>query len=78
MVDAYTVYMAEQIIEEIKPIEDPLILSIYLKAILAQRCRIGGAKEGTCKDCMFESRACREMYETNAYELRIFNNEEEL
>lgn len=76
--NAYTAYMAEQIIEEIKPIEDPLILSIYLKAILAQRCRIGGAKEGTCKGCIFENRACREMYEINAHELRIFNNEEEL
>lgn len=77
MVDAYTAYMAEQIIEEIKPIENPLILSIYLKAILAQRCRIGGAKEGTCKDCIFESRACREMYEINVQELRKFEDEEE-
>ena len=76
--DAYTVYMAEQIAQEIASVEDPLILSIYMKAILHQRCGIGGAKEGSCKDCIFESHYCRDMYEINEHELRRFNVEEEL
>lgn len=76
--DAYIAYMAEQIAQEIKSVEDPLILSIYLKAILAQRCGIGGAKEGSCKGCIFESHYCREMYEANVRELRRFDDREEL
>lgn len=76
--DAYTVYMAEYIAQEIKSVEDPLILSIYLKAILHQRCGIGGAKEGSCKGCIFESHYCREMYEINTHEIKVFGNEEEM
>lgn len=76
--NAYTAYMAEHIAQEIKNIEDPLILSIYLRAIIAQRCKIGGAKEGTCKDCIFQGHYCRELYEINTHELKIFGNEEEL
>ena len=45
---AYMTYMTEQIAEEIKAIEDPYLLNIYMRAIQYQRCRIGGAKEGTC------------------------------
>lgn len=75
--NAYIAYMAEQIAQEIKSVEDPLILSIYLKAILAQRCRIGGAKEGTCKECLFQSHYCRELYDINADELRGFSYQEE-
>ena len=75
--NAYTSYMAQQIAEEIKSIEDPYILSIYLRAILYQRCRIGGAKEGTCKGCMYRGHYCRELYRINNDELQIFNDEEE-
>ena len=76
--NGYTAYMAEQIAQEIASVEDPLILSIYMKAILHQRCGIGGAKEGSCKGCIFESHYCREMYEINVRELRRFDVEEEL
>lgn len=75
--DAYTAYMAQQIAEEIKAIEDPLILAIYLKAIVAQRCRIGGAKEGTCQGCIYNCYECRQMYETSTRELTSFDREEE-
>ena len=75
--NAYIAYMAEQIAQEIKSVDDPLILSIYLKAILHQRCEIGGAKEGGCKGCIFESHYCREMYEINVHELRKFDDMEE-
>lgn len=75
---AYYIFMAEQIAQEIAAINDPLILSIYLKAILAQRCKIGGAKEGTCKECLFQSHYCRELYQINKHELQIFSDEEEL
>lgn len=43
--NAYIEYMVRQIAEEIKSIEDPVILAIYLKAILFQRCKIGAANE---------------------------------
>lgn len=76
--NAYTAYMAEQIAKEIAAINDPLILSIYLKAILFQRCKIGGAIEGTCKECLFQGHYCRELHQINEHELRIFNDEEEL
>ena len=72
--NAYTAYMAEQIAQEIKSIEDPLILSIYLRAILFQRCRIGGAKEGTCKGCIYQCHNCRQLKEVNDYELKIFDD----
>lgn len=75
--NAYTAYMAKQIAEEIKSIEDPLILSIYLKAIIAARCRIGGAKDGTCKGCLFQGNYCRELYQINKHEIEIFSAEEE-
>lgn len=75
--DAYTAYMAEQIAREIREIENPIVLSIYLKAIIGQRCKIGGAKEGTCKECLFQSHYCRELYNINADELRIFSYQEE-
>lgn len=76
--DTHTVYMAEYIADEIKHIEDPLILSIYLKAISAQRCRIGGAKEGTCKGCIYQSHDCREIYRISNDELQMFDDKEEL
>lgn len=76
--DGYTAYMAEYIAQEIKSITDPYILSIYLRAILYQRCAIGGAKEGTCKGCIFESHYCREMYEINNHELKVFSGEVDL
>lgn len=75
--NAYQAYMAQQIAEEIKSIEDPYILSVYLEAILYQRCRIGGAKEGTCKGCMYYGSYCRELNQINEHELRIFSDEEE-
>lgn len=74
--DNYTAYMAEQIAQEIATIEDPLILSIYLRAIIFQRCKIGGAKEGTCKGCIFQGNYCRELYNINNDELKIFGTKE--
>ena len=68
----YTSYMAEQIAEEIKAIEDPYVLSIYLRAIQYQRCRIGGAKEGTCKGCIYRSEMCRELNGIVGFELDAF------
>ena len=64
--NAYKALMAKQIAEEISIIQDPEILSIYLRAIQFQRCKIGGAKPNTCKGCMYHSYYCRqlnEMYE---------------
>ena len=75
--NAYKAYMAEQIAQEIATINDPLILSIYLKAILFQRCKIGGAIEGTCKECLFQGHYCRELNQINEHELRMFDDEEE-
>lgn len=69
---AYLVYMTEQIAQEIKCVEDPAILSIYLSAIIHQRCAIGGAKEGTCKGCTFQGNYCRELYAINKHEMQIF------
>ena len=74
---AYHIFMAEQIAQEISTINDPLILSIYLKAILYQRCKIGGAIKGTCKECLFQGHYCRELYNINKDEIEIFSGEEE-
>lgn len=75
--NAYHLFMAEQIADEIKCVEDPLILSIYLKTIIAARCKIGGAKEGTCKKCIFQSNYCRELNQICNHELEIFDDKEE-
>lgn len=74
--NAYQAYMAEQIAQEIKAIEDPYVLAVYLKAILYQRCRIGGAKEGTCIGCRYRSYVCRQLYEENNYELKCLEDKE--
>lgn len=73
----YHLFMAAQIADEIKHVDDPLILGIYLKAIIAARCKIGGAKEGTCKGCMYQSNYCRELNQICDHELQIFDNREE-
>ena len=73
----YHLFMAGQIADEIKHVNDPLILCIYLKAIIAARCKIGGAKEGTCKGCMFQGNYCRELNNICNDELRRFDYEEE-
>lgn len=72
----YHLFMAGQIADEIKHVDDPFILCIYLKAIIAARCKIGGAKEGTCKGCMFQSNYCRELNQICNHELQIFNDKE--
>lgn len=72
----YHLFMAGQIADEIKHVEDPLILCIYLKAIIAARCKIGGAKEGTCKGCIYQSNYCRELNQICDHELKIFGDEE--
>lgn len=72
----YQVYMAKQIAEEIKAIEDPVILGLYLHAIVAQRCKICGAKEGTCKEGIYNSYSCRELYKISKQELLYFSEEE--
>ena len=74
---AYQQYMAQQISEEIKSIEDPIVLGLYLHAIVAQRCRICGAKEGTCKEGVYEGHQCRELYKISKYELLTLDNKED-
>lgn len=61
--DAYLTFMTEQIAQEIKAIEDPRILYIYLRAIQYQRCRLCSSKEGTCKDGIYRSYNCRQLNE---------------
>lgn len=75
--NAYIEYMVRQIAEEIKSIEDPVILAIYLKAILFQRCKIGAAKEGTCKECLYQSYNCRQIYEVAEIEFEVFSDNDE-
>lgn len=62
--NTYYSYMAEQIANEIKNIDDPLILNLYLRGIVLQRCKIGGAPNNTCKGCLYGSVAdnCRALY----------------
>ena len=73
--NAYNAYMTELIAEEIKSVEDPYLLSVYMRAIQYQRCRIGGAKEGTCKNCVFRSEHCRELNNIVNFELEAFKDE---
>ena len=73
--NAYTLFMVKQIAEEIKSIEDPYLLAVYLNAILYQRCRTGGAKEGTCKGCLYQGSNCRQLYQVSKYELEFFDEE---
>lgn len=68
-------YMLEHVIETIKSLEDPLSLTVCLKAIIAQRCKIGGAKEGTCKGCEFQGHYCREIYNISEEELKRFRGD---
>ena len=70
--DAYYEFIAKQVAEERKDIEDPAILTIYLHAILAQRCNIGGAKPNSCIDCKFNSYHCRQIHEIANVEEKIF------
>ena len=76
--NAYTAYMVEQIAEEIKAIKDPYILSVYMRAIQYQRCRIGDAKEGTCKGCIYRGEMCRELNSIINFELEVFKEDERL
>ena len=71
---AYKALMAKQIAEEISIIQDPEILSIYLRAIQFQRCKIGGAKPNTCKGCMYQSYYCRQLNEMYELESKMFND----
>jgi hypothetical protein len=73
--NAYTEFMARHIAEEIKSIEDPYLLAVYLRAIVYQRCRTGGAKEGTCKGCVYQCNYCRKLNEVATYELEAFEEE---
>lgn len=67
---AYQKMMAHNIALEISQIEDPFLLTIYLKAICAQRCKICGSEKGTCKGGIFNEWLCRNLY-------KIANEEEE-
>lgn len=69
---AYYEFIAQQVAEEIKGIEDPAILTIYLHAILAQRCNIGCAKADSCKYCLFSSYYCRQIHEIATIEEKCF------
>ena len=70
--DSYLEFMAIQIAQEIGAIQDPRILAIYLKAISAARCKIGGAPKGTCKGCLYQNYNCRQLTEILETESRIF------
>ena len=72
--NVYKALMAKQIAEEISIIQDPEILSIYLRAIQFQRCKIGGAKPNTCKGCMYQSYYCRQLNEMYELESKMFND----
>jgi heterodisulfide reductase subunit C len=75
--DAYLTFMTEQIAQEIKAIEDPRILHIYLRAIQYQRCRLCGAKEGTCKNGIYQSYHCRQLNEMVESEKWILEEDED-
>ena len=68
-------YILEHAVEHIKSLEDQLSLTVCLKAIIAQRCKIGGAKEGTCKGCKFQGHYCRELYNISEDELKRFRGD---
>ena len=74
--DAYLAFMAGQIADEIKAIEDPRLLYIYLKAIQHQRCKICGSKEGTCKNGIYQFNQCRELNQLVEIEKWMFEEEE--
>ncbi len=57
----YLAFMAGHIADEIKAIEDPRVLHIYLKAIQYQRCKLCGSKKGTCKKGIYQFTQCREL-----------------
>jgi hypothetical protein len=69
--------MAINIAQELSAIEDPKILAIYLKALCAARCKIGGAKEGTCKECFYRFYNCKQLNDVCNQELKIFELEKE-
>ncbi len=73
--DVYESYILEHLVENIKSLKDPLSLTVCLKAIIAQRCKIGGAKEGTCKGCKFQGHYCREIYNISEEELKRFRGD---
>lgn len=75
--NTYKALMTKQIAEEISIIQDPEILSIYLRAIQFQRCKIGGAKPNTCKECMYQSYYCRKLNEMYELESKMFNDNNE-
>lgn len=77
MSNVYYEYMAEYIANEISCVDDPIILSLYLTAILAQRCQIGAVQDGTCRGCLYSSvgHHCRELYKINKEELSLFQKE---
>ena len=74
--DAYLTFMAEQIAQEIKAIEDPRILHIYLNAIQYQRCRLCGSKESTCKNGIYQFSQCRELNQLVEVEKWMLEEEE--
>lgn len=75
MSNAYYEYMAEYIANEIGCVNDPLVLSLYLTAVVAQRCKIGAVQDGTCKGCLYGSigHNCRELYNISKEELGSFS-----
>ena len=75
--DAYLTFMTKQIAEEIKAIEDPRILHIYLRALQYQRCRLCGSKEGTCKNGIYQSYNCRQLNEMVESEKWILEEDED-
>lgn len=72
MSNVYYEYIAEYIANEINCVDDPLVLSLYMAAIVAQRCKIGATQDGTCKGCLYGpiGHHCRELYNINKEELK--------
>lgn len=75
MDNSYYEYMAKYIADEISCVKDPLALSLYIMAIMAQRCKIGATQDGTCKGCLYGciGHHCRELYNISKEEYKIFS-----
>ena len=75
--NAYLYFMAKQIAEEIDAIEDPRILHMYLVAIQCKRCKLCAAKEGTCKNGIYQFSQCRELNQLVEVEKWLLEEDDE-
>lgn len=61
--DQVDYYKVKMIAEYVSSINDTDTLDVLLKCISVQMCKIGRAREGTCRDCHYRSLMCREIYD---------------